>query len=90
MNIYVGNIAQASTSEGLKQLFEQYGPVTQVRIMMDRLTGRPRGFAFVEMADENEGTKAVEALNGTAFDGNALRVSKANPPTERTSRPARF
>jgi len=90
MNIYVGNLAPASTSEGLKQLFEQYGPVTQVRIMMDKLTGKPRGFGFVEMANEDEAMKAVEALNGKALDGNALRVTKANPPTDRGSRPARF
>ena len=62
----------------------------QVRVMMDKLTGKPRGFAFVEMANEDEAMKAVEALNGKALDGNALRVTKANPPAERGSRPAGF
>jgi RNA recognition motif-containing protein len=89
MNIYVGNVAHASTEEGLKQLFEQYGHVVSVRIMKDKFTGASRGFAFVEMANEDEAMQAIEALNETAFDGRTLRISKANPPAERSSRPSR-
>lgn len=89
MNIYVGNIAHASTEEGLRQLFEQYGQVANVRIMIDRMTGKPRGFAFVEMASDEEAQAAIDALNETQFDGRTIRVSKANPPAERGSRPSR-
>lgn len=89
MNIYVGNIAHASTEEGLRQLFEQFGQVANVRIMMDRMTGKPRGFAFVEMANEEEAQQAIASLNETQFDGRTIRVSKANPPAERGSRPPR-
>jgi len=87
MNIYVGNIAHASTEEGLKQLFEQYGSVVSVRVMQDKFTGKSRGFAFVEMADPEEGTNAIASLNGTEFDGRTLRVSQAHTAEERQSRP---
>jgi RNA recognition motif-containing protein len=87
MNIYVGNIAHASTEDGLKQLFEQFGSVATVRIIMDRMTGKPRGFAFVEMANDTEATHAIESLNGTDFDGRTLRVNQAQPQAERSPRP---
>lgn len=87
MNIYVGNIAHASTEAGLKQLFEQYGSVVSVRFIMDKITGKPRGFAFVEMANDAEATNAIETLNGSEFDGRPLRVNQAQPPAERSPRP---
>jgi cold-inducible RNA-binding protein len=78
-DIFVGNL-NFSTSEGaLRQLFAAFGPVTQVRIMMDRDTGKPRGFGFVEMASVEDGDKAVAALNGTLLDERALNVNEARP-----------
>jgi cold-inducible RNA-binding protein len=78
-DIFVGNL-NFSTSEGaLRQLFAAFGPVTQVRIMMDRDTGKPRGFGFVEMASAEDGDKAIAALNGTLLDERALNVNEARP-----------
>jgi len=88
MNIYVGNISHSSTEEGLQQLFEQFGHVVSVRVMKDKFTGKSRGFAFVEMADA-DANQAIEALNGTEFDGRTLRVNQANAPAERSARPSR-
>lgn len=87
MNIYVGNIAHASTEEGLKQLFEQFGSVASARIILDRMTGKSRGFAFIEMPNDSEGTNAIESLNETEFDGRTIRVTAAQPKPERSSRP---
>lgn len=86
MNIYVGNIAHSSTESGLKQLFEQFGSVTSARIILDRFTGKSRGFAFVEMPNDSEATHAIESLNGSEFDGRALRVTQSQPQTDRPSR----
>src|SRR6266849_494683 len=81
-DIFVGNL-NFSTSEGaLRQLFAAFGPVTQVRIMMDRDTGKPRGFGFVEMASAEDGDKAIAALNGTLLDERALNVNEGRPKKE--------
>jgi cold-inducible RNA-binding protein len=78
-NIFVGNL-NFSTSEGaLRQLFAAFGPVAQVKIMMDSYTGKPRGFGFVEMASGEDGAKAIAALNGTLLDERALNVNEARP-----------
>ena len=78
-SIFVGNL-NFSTSEGaLRQLFAAFGPVTQVKIMMDSYTGRPRGFAFVEMANAEDADKAIAALNGALLDERALNVNEARP-----------
>jgi len=78
-NIYVGNLSFSSTEADLQKLFESHGSVSRVNVVMDRDTGRPRGFAFVEMANENEGNAAIEALNGTQVDGRSLTVNEARP-----------
>jgi len=83
MNIYVGNVAHASTEEGLKNLFEQFGTVVSARVIKDKMTGRSRGFAFVEMSTDDEAKAAIEGLNGTQFDGRTLRVSEAQQREER-------
>ena len=78
MNIYVGNIAYKSTEDDLGNLFAEFGDVTSVKIIVDKFTGRSKGFGFVEMSDET-GSKAVEALDGFDHNGRNLRVSHANP-----------
>src|SRR3978361_602935 len=77
MNLYVGNMAFSTTEETLRQAFSQFGTVTKVQLIMDRETGRPRGFAFVEMSDGGE--QAIAALNGTQLDGRSLAVNEAKP-----------
>jgi cold-inducible RNA-binding protein len=79
MNIYVGNLPYSATEDEIRALFEPYGQVTRANIVMDRETGRPRGFGFVEMANDPEGTAAIEALNGTQMGGRSLTVNEARP-----------
>ena len=76
--IYVGNLNFATSEEELNNLFAQYGTVASASIVLDRYTGRSRGFGFVEMEDENAADAAVSALNGYELDGRALRVNEAN------------
>ena len=83
-NIFVGNLDFHATEESLRALFERYGAVNSARIMTDRETGRSRGFAFVEMANETEADQAINALNGYTMDGRALNVNEARPKPERS------
>lgn len=83
-NIFVGNLKFDATEESVRSLFERYGSVNSARIMTDRDTGRSRGFAFVEMANENEAEQAISALNGYMMDGRALNVNEARPKPERS------
>ncbi len=78
-NIYVGNIPFNTSENELQQLFESYGAVSRVSVVTDRETGRPRGFAFVEMPNDAEGNAAIEALNGTEMGGRSLTVNEARP-----------
>jgi RNA recognition motif-containing protein len=80
-NLYVGNMAFSTTEETLRELFGQYGTVTKAQLVMDRETGRPRGFAFIEMSDG--GDQAIAALNGSQVDGRPLTVNEAKPREER-------
>lgn len=84
--IFVGNLAFKANSEQLRELFAKYGNVHTVRIMTDRMTRRPRGFAFVEM-DEKPSAKAIKALNGKEFMGRELRVNEGNERKPRQERP---
>lgn len=86
MNIYVSNINFTTLDESLFNLFATYGEVASAKIITDRETGRSRGFGFVEMNDENNGQKAIDALNGTEFEGKTLNVSIARPREERAPR----
>jgi cold-inducible RNA-binding protein len=79
MRIYVGNLSYSTTEETLRETFEQFGQVDEVSVITDRDTGRPRGFAFVEMGDDEEGAKAIAALNGAEVDGRKLAVNEARP-----------
>jgi cold-inducible RNA-binding protein len=78
-NIYVGNLDHGATEDQLRQLFEAHGAVQSVSIVKDRMTGAPRGFGFVEMANDGEGEKAIAALNGSSLGGRALTVNEARP-----------
>ncbi len=83
MNIYVGNLPFRTNNAELEELFAQYGAVSSANIIMDRDTGRSRGFGFVEMNDDGEARKAVDALNGYEFHGRPLTVNEARPRRER-------
>jgi cold-inducible RNA-binding protein len=78
-NIYVGNLSYDTTQDQLQTLFEAHGEVSSVNVITDRGTGRPRGFAFVEMATEQAANAAIAALNGQEVDGRALTVNEAKP-----------
>ena len=82
-NIFVGNLSFGATEDALRSLFAAYGAVSRVNIVTDRDTGQPRGFGFVEMANDAEGDKAIASLNGTDLDGRTLNVNEARPKTER-------
>jgi RNA recognition motif-containing protein len=79
MNIYVGNLSYGMSENELRDAFSEYGEVSSVKILMDRETGRSRGFAFVEMPNQKEAEAAVAQLNGRDLDGRALRVNEARP-----------
>ena len=79
MSIYVGNLPFKMSEDDLKQLFAGYGEVTSVKIVTDKMSGRSKGFAFVDMADESSSEKAISELNGKEFMGRALRVNMARP-----------
>ncbi|MGD0845319.1 MAG: RNA-binding protein [Geobacteraceae bacterium] len=84
--IFVGNLSWESTEEELNKLFAESGQVTSVKIITDKFTGQPKGFAFVEMATDADARKAIEALNGTMLKDRALTVNEARPPKERENR----
>ena len=81
-NLFVGNMHFATTEGDLRALFEQFGEVTRLQVMTDRDTGRSRGFAFVDMADDQAAAKAIAALNGKEVNGRTLNVNEARPKTE--------
>src|SRR5438045_3792237 len=80
-NLYVGNMSFSTTEDQLRELFAQYGTVTKIQLIMDRETGRPRGFAFIEMSDGAD--QAIQALNGMQLDGRNLTVNEAKPREDR-------
>lgn len=82
-NLFVGNISFQTTQGDLQSLFEPFGEITQIQVITDRDTGRSRGFAFVEMANDAEAAQAIAALNGKEVDGRALNVNEARPKTDR-------
>ena len=82
-NLYVGNLTWDATADDLLGLFQQHGAVARAQVITDRETGRSRGFAFVEMSDDAEAQKAIEALNGADFQGRPLTVNEARPREER-------
>ena len=86
MNLYVGNLPYTMTDEELQATFTNHGEVTTARVIMDRFSGRSRGFGFVEMPNDDEAEAAIQALNGTDLEGRALTVNEARPREDRGPR----
>ena len=84
--LFVGNLDYSMTNEQLAKMFESYGPVEEVRIIMDRMTNRSKGFGFVEMTTAEEAQKAIELFNGKELDGRAIKVSIAKPMENKPKR----
>ena len=86
MNIYVGNLLFDVTEGELKELFASFGQVTEVRLIMDKFSGKSKGFGFIEMPSKEEAEKAIEGLNGKDIKGRAMTVNEAKPKTDRGGR----
>jgi RNA recognition motif-containing protein len=86
VNIYVGNLSYEATQDDVRLAFEAHGEVSTVSIIMDKMTGRSRGFGFVEMPDQNAGTAAISALNLQEVKGRAMTVNEAKPKAEGAGR----
>ncbi len=91
MNLYVGNLPYSVSEDELNSAFSACGTVTSAKIVIDKFTGKPKGFAFVEMADKNQGMQAISELNGTEMSGRTIVVSEAHRKdrNNRSSRPMR-
>jgi RNA recognition motif-containing protein len=87
--LYVGNLSYSTTEDTLRSLFAEYGEIESISVITDRDTGRPKGFAFVEMATDQAAQAAISALNGTSIDDREIKVDKAKPQAERGRRDAR-
>lgn len=83
--LYVGNLSFKTTDAELRQAFSQFGNVTDVYVASDRITGRPRGFAFITFSTDAEAKLAIEKMDGTDLDGRALTVNAAKPKEERSN-----
>mgnify|MGYP003573666570 CR=1 FL=1 len=83
--VYVGNLSYDTTEATLRTLFAEYGEIESVNLITDRDTGRPKGFAFVEMATDRAAQAAISALDGKSIDEREIKVDQANPPRERHS-----
>lgn len=83
MRIYVGNLSFGTTQDTIEAEFGRFGTVTEVHVPTDRMSGRPRGFAFVTMASDEEGNAAIEAMNGVELEGRTLTVNEARPREDR-------
>ncbi len=88
MNLYVGNLSFKTTDASLQALFQAHGQVQSARVVMDRDSGRSKGFGFVEMDNSAEATAAINALNGTDLDGRSINVNEARPKPEGGGRPS--
>lgn len=86
MNLYVSNLSFNTTDDSLKQLFEKFGAVSSSKVIIDRETGRSRGFGFVEMSSQKEASEAMQALNNKDFDGRAMSVSEARAKPARDNK----
>ena len=79
MNIFVAKLSYDTQSEGLNDIFQEYGDVTSANVIMDKITGRSRGFGFVEMSNDDEARNAIKGLNETVLDGREIVVKEAQP-----------
>ena len=84
--LFVGNLSYSMTSDDLRQAFSKVGAVADANIVSDKMSGRSRGFGFVEMANDEDAKKAIDALNGTEVDGRKIFVSEARPQAPRNNR----
>ena len=84
MNIFVGNLSFETRDDGLREAFSQYGAVDTAQVVMDRDSGRSRGFGFVEMPDSGEAATAISSLNGSDLNGRPLTVNEAKPRASRS------
>lgn len=82
MNIYVGNLSYQVDSDELRQTFERFGSVSLAHVVMDKVTGRSKGFGFVEMPDKAAAEEAIKQLDGAELKGRAVRVNEARPRTD--------
>ena len=87
MNIYVGNLAYSVTDDDLREAFSAFGEVSRASVIMDRDTGRSKGFGFVEMPDNSQADAAIKGLNEKDLSGRAIRVNEAKPREDRPRRP---
>ncbi len=90
MNIFVAKLNYDTNESTLQSAFEQFGEVDSVKIIMDKFTGRSKGFGFVEMASDDEGQAAIDALNDQELDGRTIVVKKAEPRERRSNNNNRF
>ena len=90
MNIYVGNLPYNLSEEELQSVFEEYGAIEKTTIIMDRESGQSKGFGFIEMTNDEEAERAIEALNGADLKGRSMKVNKARPRPERPQQRRRF
>ncbi len=86
MNIFVGNLSYQATDEDLRKAFEAHGKVTSASVIIDKFTGKSRGFGFVEMPNAEEGQRAIQALNDSEIKGRQVKVNEARPREERPPR----
>ncbi len=87
MNIYVGNLAWSISDDELRDLFTEFGDVSSANVIMDKFSGRSKGFGFVEMPNDSDAESAIESLNEKEIDGRNLRVNQAKPREDRPRRP---
>ncbi|MBN2612643.1 MAG: RNA-binding protein [Bacteroidales bacterium] len=90
MNIYISNLSYDVNDADLRELFEEYGPVSSAKVISDKYTGKSRGFGFVEMDDNSQAQQAIDELNQAEYDGKVISVSVAKPRTDRPSRGGSF
>jgi len=90
MNMYIGNLAYDVTEDDLKNAFSEFGEVSSVKIIIDKFSGRSKGFGFVEMPSNSEADQAIKALNGKAFSGRSIKVNQAEAKRKRPQRRHRY
>ena len=90
MNVYISNLSYNISDEDLRLLFADYGEITSAKVIMDRETGRSRGFGFVELSDDELAKKAIEELNQASYDGKVINITEARPREDRGDRGGRF
>lgn len=87
MKLYIGNLPYSTSEEDLKEMFSKYTSLVSAQVIMDRATGHSKGFGFVELSSDDEGTAAIEELNESEFDGRSVIVNEARPQEKRERRP---